>query len=53
MNLTAAYFLGIDRTFLRKKPFPPLVVSEYQDVFYLHIREVIRTPAAYMREFAA
>ena len=44
MNLTATRLLGIERTFLLKKPFSALIAPESQDTFYLHIRQVLRVP---------
>ncbi len=44
LNLTAARLLGIERAFLLKEPLAPLVAPESQDVFYLHLREVVRFP---------
>jgi PAS domain S-box-containing protein len=44
MNLTAARLLGIERTFLLNKPFTALIAPECQDVFYLHRRDVLRSP---------
>jgi PAS domain S-box-containing protein len=50
MNLTATQLLAIDRTSLLRKPFTLLIASESQDTFYLHRREVLRTPGTHACE---
>jgi PAS domain S-box-containing protein len=43
VNLTGASKLGIERSFLIKKPFSGYIAFGSSDVFYLHLREVFRT----------
>ena len=43
VNLTGANKLGIERSFLIKTPFSIYVAPESQNIFYLHIREVLRS----------
>ena len=50
LNLTATHFLGIDRTFLLNKPFSLLIAPGFRDVFYLHRREVSRSPGKHTCE---
>jgi len=50
LNLTATNLLGIDRRFLLKKPFFPLIAPESQDVFYFHRLEVLRSPGTHTCE---
>ncbi len=50
LNLTATHLLGLERTFLLKKPLSPLIAPESQDVFYLHRRQVLRSPDTYTCE---
>ena len=45
LNLTAAQLLGIERTFLVGKPFSSSIQREFQDRFYLHLQEVLESPA--------
>jgi PAS domain S-box-containing protein len=42
-NLTGARQLGMDRSFLTKKPFPRFIHKDDQDTFYLHRQEVFET----------
>jgi len=44
LNLAAAGFLGIERKHLVNKPFSHFIQPESQDVFYLHVREVLESP---------
>ena len=50
LDLTAAHLLGIDRTFLLKKPFAPLVAHDSQDAFYFHRRQVLDSPGKHTCE---
>ncbi len=43
VNLTGANKLGVERSFLIKKPFSLYIVPEGKDVFYLHLRQVFKT----------
>ncbi len=43
VNLTGANILGIERSFLIKKPFSLYIAFSSRDVFYLHLRKVFRT----------
>ncbi len=43
VNLTAANKLGVERSFLIKKPFSLFISPGSKDVFYLHLRHVFRT----------
>ncbi|MFZ3169644.1 MAG: PAS domain S-box protein, partial [Candidatus Methanoperedens sp.] len=43
VNLTGANKLGIERSFLIKKPFSHYIAFSSRDVFYLHLRNVFRT----------
>ncbi len=43
VNLTGANLLGIERSFLIKKPFSLYMAFSSRDVFYLHLRNVFRT----------
>ncbi|MGD0657908.1 MAG: PAS domain S-box protein [Syntrophorhabdales bacterium] len=52
MNLTAAHMLDIERPLLLKKPFSLLIAPEFQDVFYLHRRDVLRFSGAQTCELA-
>ena len=45
MNPTAERLLGIERTFLLKKPFSFLIAPESQDVFCLHRRDLLAAGA--------
>ena len=45
VNLTAANKLGVERSFLIKKPFSLFISMGSKDVFYLHLRHVFRTGA--------
>ena len=45
LNLTAAQLLGIERSFLVNKPFSSFIQREFQDRFYLHLQEVLESPA--------
>ncbi len=45
VNLTAANKLGVERSFLIKKPFSLFIFTGSKDVFYLHLRNVFRTGA--------
>ncbi len=45
INLTGANILGIERSFLIKKPFSLYIAFGSRDVFYLHLRQVFRTRA--------
>jgi two-component system cell cycle sensor histidine kinase/response regulator CckA len=42
-NLTGANILGIERSFLIKKPFSLYIAFGSRDMFYLHLRKVFRT----------
>ncbi|CAG0957807.1 MAG: PAS domain-containing sensor histidine kinase [Candidatus Methanoperedens sp.] len=43
VNLTAANKLGVERSFLIKKPFSLFISPGSKDVFYLYLRHVFRT----------
>jgi PAS domain S-box-containing protein len=43
VNLTGANLLGIERSFLIKKPFSLYIDFSSRNVFYLHLRKVFRT----------
>jgi PAS domain S-box-containing protein len=43
VNLTGANKLGIERSFLIKKPFSLYIAFSSRDVFYQHLRKVFRT----------
>lgn len=43
VNLTGASKLGMERSFLIKKPFSLYIAPEGKDVFYLHLRQVFKT----------
>ena len=43
VNLTGANKLGIERSFLIKKPFSGYIAFDSRDVFYQHLRKVFRT----------
>jgi PAS domain S-box-containing protein len=45
VNLTAALLLGIERSFLFNKPFTSFIQQGLQDRFYLHMQEVMASPA--------
>ncbi len=42
-NLTAAEQLGIERSFLIKKPFSGFIHKDDQDIFYMHRQEVLKS----------
>src|SRR5574341_596721 len=42
-NLTGTDILGIERSFLIKKPFSRYIDFSSKDAFYLHLRKVFRT----------
>ncbi len=43
VNLTGANKLGVERSFLIKKPFSLYIAFSSRDVFYQHLRKVFRT----------
>ncbi len=43
VNLTGANLLGVERSFLIKKPFSLYIDFSSRDVFYLHLKKVFRT----------
>jgi PAS domain S-box-containing protein len=43
LNLTGSSLLGIERSFLIKKPFSRFIVKEDQDLFYLHRQNIFET----------
>jgi len=43
LNLTGALKLGVERSFLIKKPFSLYIMSDSKDVFYSHLRKVFNT----------
>ncbi|HEY3277400.1 MAG TPA: response regulator [Syntrophorhabdaceae bacterium] len=43
LNLTAAGFLGVERKSLINRPFSRFLDRDFQDTFYLHIREAFRS----------
>jgi PAS domain S-box-containing protein len=43
VNLTGAAKLGMERSFLIKKPFSFYIAPDNKDVFYLHLQQVFRT----------
>ncbi|VVB90251.1 Methanogenesis regulatory histidine kinase FilI [uncultured archaeon] len=43
VNLTGANKLGVERSFLIKKPFSLYVAFSSRNVFYLHLRQVFKT----------
>jgi PAS domain S-box-containing protein len=43
VNLTGAHKLGVERSFLIKKPFSLYIMSDSKDVFYSHLRKVFNT----------
>jgi PAS domain S-box-containing protein len=43
VNLTGAHKLGVERSFLIKKPFSHYIESDSKDVFYSHLRQVFNT----------
>ena len=45
LNLTAARLLGMERTFLINKPLSSFIQPELQDRFYLHVQDVLASPA--------
>ncbi len=42
-NLTGAGQLGVERNLLIKKPFSRFIARDYQDLFYMHLRNVSDT----------
>ena len=43
VNLTGTNKLGVERSYLIKKPFSLYIAPDSKDVFYLHLRQVFRT----------
>ena len=52
VNLTGANILGVERSFLIKKPFSLYIAFGSRDVFYLHLRKVFRADIVNHTNFA-